>query len=122
MNDKREIFGWTMYDWANSAFSTTVATTFLGPYLANLAAARGGMVNFLGFEIEGAAFFPLCVSISVLLQVLFLPILGTIADYSNLKKQLMLVFAYSGAAASLLLFFVQGNLIVVGGLLFILAK
>ncbi len=31
VNDKREIFGWAMYDWANSAFSTTVVTVFLGP-------------------------------------------------------------------------------------------
>ena len=33
INDKREIFGWAMYDWANSAFSTTVVVVFLGPYL-----------------------------------------------------------------------------------------
>ena len=31
INDRREIFGWTMYDWANSAFSTTVVTVLLGP-------------------------------------------------------------------------------------------
>ena len=37
INDKREIFGWAMYDWANSAFSTTVGTVFLGPYVASLA-------------------------------------------------------------------------------------
>jgi len=37
VNDKREIFGWAMYDWANSAFSTTIGTVFLGPYLATLA-------------------------------------------------------------------------------------
>ena len=122
MDNKREIFGWSMYDWANSAFSTTVATTFLGPYLDTLAKAQGGTVNFLGLQIEGAAFFPFCVSISVILQVLFLPILGTIADYSNLKKPMMLLFAYTGAAATLLLFLVQGNLIVLGGFLFILAN
>ena len=38
VNDRREIFGWAMYDWANSAFSTTVGTVFLGPYIASLAA------------------------------------------------------------------------------------
>ena len=38
INDKREIFGWAMYDWANSAFSTTIGTVFLGPYVASLAA------------------------------------------------------------------------------------
>ncbi len=122
MNSKREVYGWAMYDWANSAFSATVATTFLGPYLADLAVAQGGMVNVFGFEIEGAAFFPFCVSISVILQVLFLPILGSIADYSNLKKRLMMLFAYSGATATILLFFVTGNLIVLGGILFILAN
>jgi UMF1 family MFS transporter len=122
MDNKREITGWAMYDWANSAFSATVATTFLGPYLAALADAQGGSVNLFGFQIEGAAFFPFCVSISVILQVLFLPVLGSIADYSNLKKQLMMLFAYIGATATILLFFVQGNLIVLGGLLFIVAN
>ena len=37
VNDKREIFGWAMYDWANSAFSTTIGSVFLGPYIAGLA-------------------------------------------------------------------------------------
>jgi len=122
MNLKREIFGWSMYDWANSAFSTTVATTFLGPYLNALAIADGGTVNFLGFQIEGAAFFPFCVSISVILQVIVLPILGTIADYTNLKKKMLLSFAYLGATATILLFFVQSSTVVLGGILFIIAN
>ncbi len=122
MNKQREIFGWAMYDWANSAFSTVVVTTFLGPYLTALAEAQGGTVNLLGFRLEGAAFYPLCVSISVGFQVFFLPILGAIADYSHMKKRLMITFAYLGAAATILLFFVQGNLIILGGLLFIVAN
>lgn len=121
VDDKREIFGWTMYDWANSAFSTTVVTTFLGPYLIVLAEASGG-VNVLGLRIEPAAFFPFCVSLSVVLQVFFLPVLGTIADYTHLKKRLMMAFAFTGAIATTLLFLVQGNLVVFGGLLFILAN
>ncbi len=39
VNNRREVFGWMMYDWANSAFSTTTVTVFLGPYLANVAKA-----------------------------------------------------------------------------------
>jgi len=35
-NDPREIFGWKMYDWANSAFYTTVVSTLYGPYLTEL--------------------------------------------------------------------------------------
>lgn len=121
-NNHREIFGWVMYDWANSAFASTVVTTFLGPYLANLARAQGGTVNLLGYPVEADAFFPFCVSISVVLQVVFLPILGTLADYTPYKKRLMLFFAYLGAISTTLLFLVQGNLIILGGLLFIIAN
>ncbi|HXV99889.1 MAG TPA: MFS transporter, partial [Anaerolineae bacterium] len=65
---------------------------------------------------------PLCVSISVGLQVFILPILGAIADYSHLKKRLMLTFAYIGATATILLLLVTSNLILLGGLLFIVAN
>jgi MFS transporter, UMF1 family len=121
LNDKREILGWTMYDWANSAFSTTVVTTFLGPYLLALAQEQGG-VSILGFIVEPAAFFPACVSISVALQVLFLPVLGAIADYSRLKKRMMMFFAYVGAGSTVGLFLVQGDLVLTGGGLFIVAN
>ena len=122
MNNKREVFSWVMYDWANSPFGSTVVTTFLGPYLTTLALAQGGMVNVLGFEVNGKGFFTLCVSISVFMQVLFLPVLGTLADYAPVKKYLMLTFAYIGAIATTLLFFIQGNLVAWGGLLFIVAN
>ena len=118
-----------MYDWANSAFSTIVVTTLLGPYLSSLAENTGG-VQFLGLRFEPDAFFPTMVSVSVVLQVIFLPILGAIADYSRLKKKLMLVFAFIGAIATLLLFFVSPNIplvgvngaVIMGGLLFVIAN
>lgn len=127
VNDKREIFGWAMYDWANSAFSTTIGTVFLGPYLASLAAAAAaltsdGMVRFLGIPIAPDSFFPYAVSFSVAMQVLFLPILGAIADYSRRRKQLMQLFAISGALATIGLFFVTDSLWWLGGVLFIIAN
>jgi UMF1 family MFS transporter len=125
VNDKREIFGWGMYDWANSAFSTTVGTVFLGPYLASLAAdAAGsdGMARLAGIAIAPDSFLPYCISLSVGLQVLFLPILGAIADYSHMRKQLMQLFATIGAIATIFLFLVTGSLWWLGGLLFIVAN
>ena len=124
---RREIFGWAMYDWANSAFSTTVGTVFLGPYLASLAAeaAAGfpdGMARLAGIPVAPDSFLPYCVSLSVGLQVLFLPVLGAIADYSHLRKTLMRTFATIGAAAATGLFFVAGDLWWLGGLLFIIAN
>ncbi|MBP7691699.1 MAG: MFS transporter [Anaerolineales bacterium] len=127
VNDKRETLGWAMYDWANSAFSTTVGTVFLGPYVASLArdaAAAAGTttVSFFGLPVAPDSFLPYCVSFSVGLQVLFLPILGAIADYSHLRKQMMQVFATVGAACTLAMFFVAGDLWWLGGVLFMLAN
>lgn len=127
VNDKKEIFGWAMYDWANSAFSTTVGTVFLGPYLASLAAAAArlypdGMARLAGIPIAPDSFLPYCISLSVGLQVLFLPILGAIADYSHLRKQMMRLFATIGALATIALFIVSGSLWWLGGLLFIIAN
>jgi len=126
-NDRREIFGWKMYDWANSAFSTTVAGALFGPYLTRLAqtaVGENGVVLNLGAlgEVTAKSLPTLCVSISVGLQVFMLPILGALGDYSNLKKRLMAVFCFLGVAATCLLFFVQGNLYLAGGLLFIVAN
>jgi UMF1 family MFS transporter len=127
VNDKREIFGWAMYDWANSAFSTTVGTVFLGPYVASLArsaaeAAGTNTVSFLGIPVAPDSFLPYCISFSVGMQVLFLPILGAIADYSHLRKQMMRLFATIGAVATILMFFLTGGLWWLGGVLFIIAN
>lgn len=127
VNDKREIFGWAMYDWANSAFSTTIGTVFLGPYVASLAAAAAkgdpsGLARIGGIGVAPDSFFPYCVSISVVGQVLFLPIVGAIADYSHIRKPLMQAFATLGAAMTILMFIVTGALWWLGGLLFILAN
>lgn len=127
VNDKREIFGWTMYDWANSAFSTTVVTVFLGPYLTNLAenaADANGIIFTLPLfgGIRFDSLFTYCVSISVLLQVFFLPILGAIADYSHLRKRMMQLFATIGAVATLALIFLVQDTYLLGGLLFIIAN
>jgi UMF1 family MFS transporter len=127
VNDKREILGWSMYDWANSAFSTTVGTVFLGPYVANLAreaaaAAGTDTVPFFGLPVAPDSFLPYCISFSVFMQVIFLPILGAIADYSHLRKRMMQVFALIGALATTAMFFIAGETWWLGGVLYIIAN
>ena len=126
-NDRREIFGWLAYDWANSAFYTTVVSVLLAPYLTSLAQAHvgeNGVVFDIGFvgAVTAKNLFFVSITVSVFCQVLFLPILGGIADYSNLKKKLMAFFCYLGVAASCLLFFVTDNLYVFGSVLLIIAN
>jgi UMF1 family MFS transporter len=122
--NRREQIGWYFYDWANSAFSTTVVSVFLGPYLTGVAedGAVNGMANLLGFQVTVDSYFPFLVSLSVFLQVLFLPILGAIADYTHLKKRLLGLFAYIGAIATMGLYFVTDGNYGLGGLLFVIAN
>jgi UMF1 family MFS transporter len=126
-NNPREVFGWKVYDWANSAFSTTIVGALYGPYLTEITqrvVGENGVVVNLGplGAITSKSFFPTCVSIAVFLQIFLLPILGSIADYSNLKKRMMALFCYIAVAATCLMFFVDGKLYWLGGFLFIIAN
>lgn len=129
MNNRREQIGWYFYDWANSAFYTTVITVFLGPYLTGIAKAAAeasgegnAFVYPLGIKVFYGSFFPYVVALSVGLQMVFLPILGAIADSSHRKKQMLGLFAYLGSFATVGLYFLQGANYLLGGGLFVLAN
>jgi MFS transporter, UMF1 family len=122
---KREQVGWCMYDFANSAFYTTVITLFLGPYLTALAsngADASGYVHPLGIPIYARSFWSYAVSLSVILQVLFLPMVGAVADFGRRKKEVLGATAYLGALATVGMFFLQGSDYLFGGLLFLIAN
>jgi len=125
MSNRRERVGWYFYDWANSAFFTTVVTVFLGPYLTEVtkaAADPNGFVHPLGISVRAGSFFAYMVSLSVFMQVIFLPMLGAVADYSRLKKEMLGLFAYIGSFATMGLYFLHGSNYVLGGILFLIAN
>ena len=92
-NDRREIFGWLMYDWANSAFYTTVVSVLAGPYITalaqddvcaklnNVAGCENGTVLDLGplGAVTASSLFTTALAASILVQVFFLPILGSLS-------------------------------------------
>jgi UMF1 family MFS transporter len=123
-NDRTEIFGWVLYDWANSAFFTTVVGVLVGPFLMGLAekaVGADGVILDLGlFQVTPKGLPAFCTAISVISMVAFLPVLGAIADYTRLKKSLMAVFCYIGVVAGCLLFFVTESYIACS-LLFIIS-
>src|SRR5690242_5106908 len=125
MNDRREIFGWTMYDWANSAFSTTVVSGFMGPYLSSVAktaADASGLIYLFGIPTALDSVLTYCAWVSVALQVIFLPILGAIAAYSHLRKRMLILFSTMDATAAILLFFTAAAALWLGALLFVSAN
>ena len=122
---RREQRGWYMYDWANSTFATTVVTLFLGPYLTALARAAAGpdgLIHPLGVPVDPRSWWSYLVSLSVMSQVVVLPMIGTVADFSPRKKRLMALFAYTGAFANAAMFLLKGDAYLAGGALFLIAN
>jgi UMF1 family MFS transporter len=125
-NDPREVFGWIVYDWANSAFSTTIVGALFGDYLTRLAQGvlgeNGVIIVFGPFLLTAKSLAPFTIGLSVFLQIFLLPFLGALGDYSTLKKRLMIFFCYVGVVASCLLFFLTPGRHMFGALIFVLAN
>jgi len=102
--NRRVIFGWTMYDWANSAYATALATAVLPLYFA------GVVVPADGFSIGGTRYaadtlWSFLVAGAALLVFLLAPTLGAIADLSATKKRFLVAFCYAGVVSATLLYF-----------------
>ncbi|MFJ6528991.1 MFS transporter [Streptomyces longwoodensis] len=122
---RREQRGWYFYDWACSVYSTSVLTVFLGPYLTSVArhaADADGYVHPLGVPVRAGSFFAYSVSLSVVVAVLVMPLVGAAADRSGSKKPLLGAAAYLGAAATTGMFFLQGDRYLLGGALLVVAN
>ena len=122
---RRERFGWYSYDWAMSVFNTSVTTVFLAPYLTSVAEAAADAENRihpLGISIPPGSFFGYVLSVSVILQVLVLPITGAIADRTGHKRQMLAGFATLGSLCTMALFFVADGRYLLGAALFVVAN
>lgn len=122
---RREQRGWYVYDWACSVYSTSVLTVFLGPYLtevAKSAADADGYVHPLGIPVRAGSFFAYSVSLSVILAVVIMPLVGAAADRTGRKKPLLGAAAYVGAVATAGMFFLDGDRYLLGGVLLIVAN
>jgi UMF1 family MFS transporter len=130
---KREKRAWYWYDWANSAFYTTVVTTFLGPYLGSIARRAAGCdtdadvtcdatVPVFGLDVAPGSLFAYTASLSVFLTVFVLPVVGAVADRSRHKKELMAGAAFLGAAATVGFLFLTGDRYLLGAGLFLAAN
>ena len=116
---------WYLYDWANSAFSTTVISLFIGPYLTSIAensADAAGMISLWGFEMRPGSLYPYAISFSVFMQVFLLPIVGGIADRIKSRNGLLAVFAYIGSISTIFLYFVKDGRFALGAFLLIVAN
>ncbi|HEX6246513.1 MAG TPA: MFS transporter [Nocardioidaceae bacterium] len=109
---RKEQRAWYFYDWANSAYVTTVTTVLFGPYLIPIAerAAVDDRIMAFGFiPVAPGALPAYVITFSTVLSAILLPPLGAMVDRTRYKKQLLAAFAWTGAAFASLLFFTIGE-------------
>ncbi|GEP38419.1 MFS transporter [Nocardioides psychrotolerans] len=124
LNRAKEQKAWYYYDWANSAFSTTIAGVLFAPYLIAIAkeAAVDDRISVLGLSVAPGALPSFIITASTLLSAVLLPLLGAVADRTERKKDMLAGFAWAGALAASLLFFVTGDNWQLGAISFIVAN
>lgn len=105
-NDRRTIFGWAMYDWANSAYTTTTLAVILPALFASEIVPEGGY-RLLGRSFDAESLFSLMVAAGAILVFVLSPVLGAIGDFSAAKKRFLTVAAYGGALTSMLFYFAR---------------
>ena len=101
-NDKKIIFGWCMYDWANSAFATSITTAILPAYFGALFLASHGSAGWRGWS--GESLWAFGVSFATAIVALSSPPLGVIADHLSLKMKFLKIYAFAGSLCTVLLF------------------
>jgi UMF1 family MFS transporter len=119
---KREIFGWAMYDFANSAFATTILAVIFNQYFATVVAGGERGVEFFGIRLHGASFFTFSVAISMAISAVLAPFLGAVADASASKKRFLMVFCYTAILFTGLLYFIHAGDYWMGAIFFIIAN
>lgn len=113
---KRRIRAWTMYDWANSAFATSILAAVLPIYYSQVAGAT------LPSEAAATALWSMGLSISLFIVAILSPILGTISDVMRGKKRFLAIFAGTGVIATGLLVLVNTGDWVLASILFIFGR
>ncbi|MDP9394521.1 MAG: MFS transporter [Actinomycetota bacterium] len=116
--------GWLLYDAANSAFLTTVVTALGGPFVTGIASAAAvdGRLSLLGLSPRVGSLYAYVTALSVVVQVLLLPVLGAMADAPRSKHRLLAWGTAAGVASTAVLALVPAGAWVVAALALVTAN
>jgi UMF1 family MFS transporter len=105
-----------MYDWANSAFATTILAAVLPIYYSQVAGAN------LPSEAVATAYWSVGLSVSLFIVAILSPILGTVSDVMRGKRRFLTVFVGIGIVATGLLVLVDTGDWLLASLLFVFGR
>jgi UMF1 family MFS transporter len=106
-NNKKTIWAWCMFDWANQSYNMVITSTIFPAYYVAVTAnaKKDNMVTFFGHPYVNTVLFTYILGLSYLIVVAILPILTSIADYRGNKKLYLQMFTWLGSLACAGLFF-----------------
>ncbi len=113
MTQKKKVFSWLLFDFANTSFSVMMVT-FAFPLFFKNVICKG--------DPSGDALWGFGISLSMLLVALISPVLGAAADYSGKRKRFLLFFTVASVIATALLSFSGPGMVVAALILFIVAN
>ena len=96
---RKLILSWCLYDWANSAFATTIMAAVLPVFYSSIAGADLS-------KTMASSYWGYTNTIAMLIVAFTAPILGALADHSGTKKRFLALFAGMGAVSTAMLVFV----------------
>ncbi len=120
--NKKEVFAWVLYDFANTSFSVIMVTVVFAVYF------RDYIVGDLTMDIPwlsenpGDLLWSIAGSLSMFLVALTSPVLGAVADYSNRKKWFVFFYSLLCIGSTVLLYFPEKGMVVTAMTLFVLAN
>jgi len=105
-SNPQEVRGYALYDWAKSAFETSVTVAVLPAWYAYLFLKANGLTTTIGsIEMQGDAIWSFAVAFGTLFVALISPSLGVIADRRRIKMWWLRILTYVGAGSTFLLAF-----------------
>ncbi|MCA9450254.1 MAG: MFS transporter, partial [Candidatus Omnitrophica bacterium] len=104
MKNKKEIFGWAMFDFANSTYTTNVVSFIFCNYFIQSIAPEG----------SGKTLWGISIAISNLIIIVSAPVIGAVADYSASRKRLLVTTCLLCVITTAGLFFAKPGFVVLG--------
>jgi MFS transporter, UMF1 family len=114
-----QVWAWATYDFANSAYATTILAVIFNKYYAGVVAGGAAGVTILGMSIPGASVFTFFASLAMIVIALTSPILGALADLGRMKKLMLGLHLLIGVLSTAALYFIGAGNWLAGGLLFL---
>ena len=95
--NKKLLNAWAFYDWANSVYTLTIASTIFPIFYGTLFIKDEYMVSIFGTEVKNTALISFVTAFTFLVVSVISPVLSGIADYIGNKKAFMQFFCYLGS-------------------------